>query len=197
MICTGKSKGDLMPNVIPRHEGPAFVWADETDYAAGTAVGGTRTDDLDLTALAAGAARQGVKVDLGEKRARQYAVTLSVEFVNGDFPDASETIDLYWGPSLSFTAGTGNTGGLAGTDAAYTGYAASSLERGLEQLQKIGSLHLSSDDDPLPQLETFIFEPMLRYGQPVVVNRCDTEVLNSAGNADLMYIRMAPLFDSV
>ena len=196
MICIGKSKGDLMPNVIFRSEGPAFVWADETDYAGGSQIGGVRTNDLDLTDLLFGAARQGVKIDLGAQRARKYVITLCIEMKTAEPPQSSETIDLYWGPSHALAAATANVGGLVGTDAAYTGTAAGSFEDSLNQLQRIGGLELTKDVVSVPQRQTWIFEPSLRYGQPVVVNRCDAEDLNNV-DAQEMYIRMVPLFDKV
>lgn len=173
-------------------EGMPIVWADETDYAGGNQVGGTRTKDLDLTDLLFTAARQGEKVDLGAVRAAKYAITLAVEFKTGEAPESGETVNLYWGPSGSVTAGTANQGGLAGTDAAYTGTAADSLADSLKQLLFIGALVLTADVVGTPQRQTFVFTPPTRYGQPVVVNNTNAEDFNDV-DAQEMYVRMVSL----
>lgn len=173
-------------------EGTPLVWADETDYAGGSQVGGTRTHDLDLTDLLFTAARQGIKADLGASRAPEYAITLAVEFKSAEAPESGETVDLYWGPSSSGTAGTGNQGGLVGTDAAYTGTAGDSLADSLNQLIFIGSISLTSDAVGVVQRDTWIFSPPTRYGQPVILNNTDAEDFNDV-DAEEMYVRMMPL----
>lgn len=175
-------------------DGTPIVWADETDYAGGSQVGGTRTHDLDLTDLLFTAARQGVKADLGATRARKFAITLAVEFKTGEAPESQETVDLYWGPSGSGTAGTANQGGLVGTDAAYTGTAGDSLADSLLQLDFIGSISLTADAVGVVQRQTFVFSPPTRWGQPVVHNNTDAEDLNAA-DAEEMYVRMVPIID--
>jgi len=185
-----------MSSEILTKEGTPIVWADETDYAGGSQVGGTRTHDLDLTNLLFSEARQGEKADLGATRAARYAITLCVEFKSGEAPESGETVDLYWGPSGSITAGTANQGGLAGTDAAYTGTSGDSLADSLKQLVFVGSLICTADAVGVPQRQTFVFSPPTRYGQPVVVNNTDAEDLNDA-DAEEMYVRMVPLIDEV
>ncbi len=185
-----------MANEILIKEDTPIVWADETDYAGGAQVGGTRTLDLDLTDLLFSAARQGVKADLGATRAARYAITLAVEFKTGEAPESGETVDLYWGPSGSVTAGTANEGGLVGTDAAYTGTAGDSLADSLKQLLFIGSIVCTADAVGVVQRQTFTFSPPTRFGQPVVHNNTDAEDLNAA-DAEEMYIRMVPLIDEV
>lgn len=185
-----------MANEVTVKEGTPIVWADDADYAGGSQVGGTRTHDLDLTDLLFTAARQGVKADLGANRAARYAITLSIEMKTGEAPEAGETIDLYWGPSGSVTAGTANQGGLLGTDAPYTGTDGDSLANSLKQLIPIGSLRLTVDVVSVPQRQTWVFSPPTRYGQPVVVNSCDAEDLNDV-DAQEMYVRMVPLIDEV
>jgi len=175
-------------------QGTALVWADEADYVGGSQVGGTRTHDLDLTDLLFTAARSGVKADLGATRAARYAITLSVEFKTAEAPEAGETVDLYWGPSSSTTAGTDNAGGLAGLDEAYTGTAGDSLANSLKQLLFIGSLVLTVDVVGTPQRQTFVFAPPERYGQPVVHNNTNAEDFNDV-DAEEMYVRMVPIID--
>ena len=171
--------------------GTAIVWADETDYAGGSQIGGTRTNDIDLTNLLFGEARQGEKVDLGETRAEDFEITLCVEFKAGEAPESGETVDLYWAPSTSGTPGTANAGGLAGTDAAYTGTAGDSLADSLRQLMFVGSLELTADAVGVPQRQTFDLTPPTRYGQPVVLNNTDAEDFNDV-DAEEMYIRLQP-----
>ncbi len=175
-------------------EGTPIVWADETDYGGGAEVGGTRTLDLDLTDLLFTAARQGVKADLGATRAARYAITLAVEFKAADTPESGETVDLYWGPSGSTTAGVANQGGLVGTDAAYTGTAGDSLADSLKQLMFLGSVVLTADTAGVPQRQTFVFSPPTRFGQPVVHNNTDAEDLNDV-DAEEMYVRMVGIVD--
>jgi hypothetical protein len=105
-----------MANEILVKSGTPKVWADTTDYAGD---GGTRTDQIDLTDLADGAARQGAKTDLGATRAKQYAVTVCVEMAVA--PASKASVDVYWAASPHATAGLINPGGCSGADAAYTG----------------------------------------------------------------------------
>lgn len=179
----------MATNLVLETDGTPIVWADETDYAGGSAVGGTRTHDLDLTDLLFTAARQGIVADLGATRSLEYAITLGVEFKTGEAPESGETVDLYWGPSIS--ASTGFQGGLAGTDAAYTGTAGDSLADSLKQLTFIGSISLTVDVVGVPQLDTWIFKPPTRFGQPVVVNSTDAEDFNDV-DAEEMFVRMVP-----
>lgn len=181
----------MATNLVLLTEGTPIVWADETDYAGGSQVGGTRTHDLDLTDLLFSAARQGVKADLGASRSLEYAITLAVEFKTAEAPEAGETVDLYWGPSGAAAAGTANQGGLAGTDAAYDGFSAN-LDESLKQLMFIGSIVLTPQVVGTPQRDTFIFSPPTRWGQPVVVNNTDAEDFNDV-DAQEMYVRMVPL----
>lgn len=154
-----------MANEILVKSGTPVVWADTTDYAGD---GGTRTHQIDLTDLADGAARQGAKADLGATRAKQFAVTVCVEMAIA--PASKAAIDVYWATSLYATAGTLNPGGCSGADAAYTGTAGDSLDNSLAQLQYLGSVSLTSDADPVLQIQTFTLFPQHRYGMPVIDN---------------------------
>ena len=162
--------------------------------------GGSRTHQIDLDALAAAAARQGAKADLGhsdysgvtDRRAMLYAVTLFVEWATD--PTTRETADLYMGVSVSGTAATANPGGLTGSDAAYTGTPGSSLAESLKQLDFVGSLVATNDDDPAVQVQTFIYAPALRYVMPVVVNNATPAFHNDAVE---MCITMTPLVDEI
>jgi hypothetical protein len=154
-----------MANEILVKSGTPKVWADATDYAGD---GGTRTDQIDLTSLADGAARQGAKTDLGATRAKQYAVTVCVEMAIA--PTAKDTIDVYWAASPHATAATLNPGGCTGADAAYAGTTGSSLDDSLLQLQYLGSISLTADATTVVQSQTFTLFPQHRYGMPVIDN---------------------------
>ena len=154
-----------MANEILVKSGTPKVYADTTDYAGD---GGTRTDQIDLTDLADGAARQGAKTDLGATRAKQYAVTVCVEMAIA--PTSKAAVDVYWAASPHATAGSVNPGGCSGADAAYTGTAGDSLDDSLAQLQYLGSISLTADAATVLQIQTFTLFPQHRYGMPVIDN---------------------------
>lgn len=166
-----------MANEILQKVGTQIVFADHGgDYIGGTGnnaleVGGGVDVQIDVTNLAAGAARQSVKVDLGAERARAYSVMMSLEM--DTVPIAGESVDLYWSPSPQAAAAVANGGGCSGADAAYAGYAASTLAEGLLNLVFIGSLSLAvmNAGDGVPELEFIgVFSPPDRYGSLVVLN---------------------------
>jgi len=155
--------------------GGQFVFADHaTDYVGGTGnnsleIVGSTDVQIDLTSLAALAARQSDKVDLGAARGRRFAVMMSVEFATA--PTAGETVTLYWAPSPDTSAAVGNPGGVSGSDAAYAGYS-SNLTESKIQLQYIGQLPLTVQATPTVQIGVASpnFGPMDRFGTLVVVN---------------------------
>lgn len=128
--------------------------------------GGTYT--ITLASLAAAAARQGVKGDLGAKRAVRWSVRVAINMdvapVNG------AVVEIYWSSSSSATAGTDNAGGCSGADAAYTGSAGGLVAQTKYQLQMIGVMPMTADADTVVQVMEFAFYPLSRYGMPVVVN---------------------------
>lgn len=186
-----------MANDILIEEKTPIVWADTTDYAGD---GGTRTHQIDLTGVVATEAREGAKADVADsaysgvadRRAPIFAVTLRIEFATA--PADGDTVDLYFGPSLSGTAGTANPGGLTGADADYTGSAGSTLAESLLQLDFVGSLECLNDATALVQQQTFQYSPSLRYLSPVVV---DNGADNFHSDAVEMSITMTPLVDEV
>ena len=125
--------------------------------------------DIELASVADDAARQSVKADLGENRAAEYSVRAAFEFAAT--PTAGETVELYWAPSSSDTAGTGNPGNVTGADAAYSGYS-SNLDASLKQLEFIGAFVVTVQATATVQVgEIAVFAPSQRYGSLVVVNR--------------------------
>lgn len=132
---------------------------------------GTPTDvAVTLSAVATGAARQSAKVDLGATRAARYEVLGCVDFT-GETPTAGYTVDYYWAPSTSTTAGNGNVAGNSGADAACPDGALGSitLAEFLKQCQFIGSL-VVHDGGSVQNGLVGVFSPSSRYGQLIVVN---------------------------
>jgi hypothetical protein len=175
-----------MANEVLQKAGTLLVWAHDADYVP------AMDYELDLTSLADGAARQGVKGDLGALRAAQYRMEVWVEMDVA--PASGATVDIYWAASRSATAGTNNPAGTTGADAAYTGTAGDSLDDSLKQLVFIGSVVLTSDDAPVVQRMVFTFVPPLRYGMPVVDNNSGQAF---EGDAEEMAIKVIPIIDEI
>jgi len=136
-----------MPNEVLVKEGTQILFNTSASYAPATALNdieaGTPTDvDWNPDGVLTNEARESDKVDLGATRAAGYAVTVAMEYATA--PVAGETYDIYWAASPVSTAGTGNPGYVAGTDADYTG-TPGTLAEGLAQLIYVGSLVLSVD----------------------------------------------------
>lgn len=157
--------------------GTPIVVADSTDYTNSQGLG-ARTDQIDLTSLAAGAARQSDKIDFTANIDLEYVLSAAVEWATA--PAAGETVDFYIGWSSSATAGTNNPGGLGGADSAYTGYSAN-LDDSLKQLQYIGSMVATVQATGTVQIDTAVstFTPRLRYGTLVVVNNSAADALHT------------------
>lgn len=134
---------------------------------------GTDTEvQLSLVDVADAAARQSVKVDLGGDRAQTYKVRAAFEMAAT--PTAGDVIELYWAPSSSSTAATGNAGGVSGSDAAYAGYSAN-LGDSVKQLDFIGVFVCTVQVTTTVQVaEIAFFSPSERYGSLIVKNESDT-----------------------
>ena len=173
--------------------GTPIVVADATDYVDNQGMG-ARTDQIDLTGLAAGAAHQSDKLDFTANIDLEYVLGASIEWATA--PTAGETVDFYVSWSNSATAGTNNSGGVSGSDGLYTGYS-SNADDSLKQLQYLGSMVATTQATATVQIDTNIstFTPRARYGTLVVVN-------NSAGDnfhsdAVEMAVRMTPLVTQI
>ncbi len=137
---------------------------------------GTPTDVvLTLAAIAAAAARQSTKVDLGALRAEEYEVLGCVDFT-GETITTPGTVDYYWAPSTHATEANGNAAGNSGADGDAPAGALGSitlaefLDLGCE---RIGSLALH-DGAVVQNGLVGVFSPSSRYGQLIVVNNCDS-----------------------
>lgn len=152
---------------------PQICFADfATDFgptAANDLRKGTDTQvQIILAALADTAARQSAKVDLGANWAQQYHVRAAFELAAT--PTSGDVIELYWAPSSSGTAGTGNAAGITGADAAYAGYS-SNLAASVRQLIFIGVFVCTVQVTATVQVaEIGVFNPPERYGSLVVKN---------------------------
>jgi hypothetical protein len=183
-----------MANEILTKYGTPIVWSDTTDYSA-TNSGYTRTAQIDLTSIASGAARQGVKVDLGATRARRYLVKLGIEMDVA--ATAGNLISVHFSESISATAGTGNTGGASGADAAYTGYSGGSLVNSIVQLKPVGVMSAEVVIAATPQYQTVGIisgDDLERYISPVIYNETDQAF---EGDAVEMFLALIPLIDEV
>lgn len=171
----------------------ADVGADFSPTAANDLRHATATDtecQLDLTDLADGAARQSTKVDLGENRAQAYNVRCAFELAAT--PTAGDLIELYWAPSQHATAGTGNPGGVSGSDSAYSGYS-SNLADSVKQLILIGVFICTAQATGTVQVgEVGIFMPTERYGTLIVKNESNAAFHSDAVEGHVVFDPIVP-----
>ena len=121
------------------------------------------------TGVANNAARQSAKGDLGDNRAACYAVRAAFEFAAT--PTAGNTVELYWAPSSSATAGTGNAAAVTGADGAYSGYTPT-LAAYTKHLVYIGTFVCTAQATGTVQVaEIGRLCPTERYGSLVVYNK--------------------------
>lgn len=155
-----------MSNLIYVNKGTPVVWADIGGDFGDSPIAGTK--QITLAALASAAARQGVKVDLGDPRPEAYEVILRLEWDVA--PADGAAAYLYFAPSPHVTAGTANPGGASGTDAAYTGTAGSTIAESLKQCDLALILPCTNDADTIIQQVSGIYRPPEQYISPVVYN---------------------------
>ncbi len=183
-----------LPDTINFLPGTALVWADTDDYAS-TLTGLVRTHQIDLTDVAAGAAEEGAKADLGSEFARQHLVYVGIEFDVA--PTAGDLVELWWAGSPHATAANANPGGTDGVGGTYTGTAGDGdADLSKLQLQYLGSLIATADAATVVQYQTMptFFVPKLRFGMPVVVNSADQAF---EGDAVEMLFALIPYTDQL
>ncbi len=174
--------------------GTAIILANSGDHAptAGLSLSGTRTDQIDLTSLAASDYRQSAKVDLGATRAREWMLRAAIEPVSA--PTAGDVVEFFIGFSDSATAANNNPGNLSGSDAAWNGYGAADTDATevVGQLVRVGQLVFGADAD-VHIGEIGVFPALLRYGIVVVRNglsvALDTDAIQ-------MSVHLIPIQDS-
>ena len=105
-------------------------------------------------------------------------------------------MDFYISWSNSGTAATNNSGGVSGSDSAYTGYS-SNLADSLKQLQYLGSMVATVQATTTVQIDTGVstFTPRARYGTLVVVNNSAADALMN--DAVEMAVRITPLVTQI
>ena len=163
--------------------GTDIVLADTTDHGpAANNILGTRTDQIDCTDLAAGAARQGAKVDFTANWDVEYVLRSAVEWEVTPEIAAGEQVIFYMAWSNSGTAATANPGGVSGSDAAYTGYSGGTLAASLDSLHRIG-VHVMANvittDATQINMRCGVFTPRARYGTLVVFNNAASAAFHS------------------
>lgn len=138
---------------------------------------------MTTASLANGSYRQSAKLDLGSPFGQVYAVRSRRELAAT--PTAGNTLDYWWSPSTSATAGTDNDGGCSGTDAAYTGYS-SNAAASVKQLIFIGSLVCTAQATATVQ-KGFVgyFTPPTRYGSLVELNGSGAAIHSSDTNNEV------------
>jgi len=184
-----------MANEITQKEGTQILFNTSATYNPGTALNdieaGTPTDvDWNMDGLTTNQARESDKVDLGANRAAGYAVTVAMEWATA--PVAGETFDIYWASSPVLTAGTGNPGYVAGTDADYTG-TPGTLAEGLAQLIYVGSLICSVDAVTQVQVVNGYFRPPHRHGMLVGHNNTS----DTTGDTVESAVAFDPIIDEI
>ncbi len=172
-----------LPDYAAQSIGTAIILADTTDHSPAANYNlGTRTDQIDCTDLAAGAARQSAKFDFGATWDLEVVLASIVEWETTPEVAAGETLDFYMGYSHSSTAAVGNPANLTGADAAYTGITGGTLAGSLKQLTYIGSQVMDNViNTDMPQIDTNVstFTPRDRYGILVVFNNAASAALHS------------------
>lgn len=185
-----------MPTDVLQKTGTAIVLGNAAAHNGSVAAAnnlGNVTDEIDLTDLAALAARQSAKFDFGATRARAYNMMAALEFATA--PAAGETVDFYLAFSNSLTAANANPGGVSGADAAYAGYSAN-LTDSLKQLTFIGSMSLTvqaTGDVQIADIGTFFAEE--RYATLIVVNSSAVDDLHS--DVVEMSVLISPVVDEI
>lgn len=140
---------------------------------------------ISMASVANAAGRQSIKLDLGATFGQ--LIRVRGEFEIAATPTAGATIDLYWAPSSSGTAGTDNPANVSGTDAAYAGYS-SNLTASLKQLVFIGSFVCTAQATATVQKgEVGTFRPTHRYGSLVVVNNSGASIHSSDSNVQIVF----------
>lgn len=184
-----------MANLIQHKTGSVqLLFADHaTDFGAAPATaanslifGGTPTDvQIDLTGVAAsGGARHSAKGSLGTPWALDWSVDACLEFETA--PTDGGQVEFYWAASPSATAGTGNPGGVTGSDAAFTDTAGN-----LGQLMFIGILPVRNNVINIGHIG--IIRPPYQWGSVLIVNQADQALRSTATAMDETHVVMTSL----
>lgn len=149
---------------------------------------------FDLTGLAnGGGVRQSTKTatldDGGTgERSGWYQLGAILEFATA--PADGGTVDFWWAPSASSVAGTGNPGGLTGSDASLT-----ETDGILGQLDIIGTMTLRNNIINI-KTNIGIWLPTLDFGMLVIRNNGSTALRSAATAMDETHIVATPLLSA-
>lgn len=174
----------MASELLVKQAATQFLFADHaTDFgsapatAANSLLAGAQTDvQIDLTGVAAsGGARHSDKLDLTALRDDEFELLACLEFETA--PADGGVVHFYWAPSPSTTAGTGNPGGVTGSDAAFTDTIGN-----VGQLQHIGVLTVRNNVINIGLVGTFSSPD--RYGSILVVNQASTALRSTATAMD-------------
>ena len=141
---------------------------------------------ITLTSLGNGAGRQSAKFSFPADRAPSYNVMASIELAGT--PTAGGTIDFYWAPSNSGTAGSGNVASLSGTDASATDGAPGTMtvDEVIAQCDYIGSL-TTTDDVAVHTGFVGVFSPSSQHGMLIVVNNSGNALAADANEHHVVF----------
>ena len=178
-----------MPNKILVVTGGTVVRFAPPEYGEDV---GAATDVISIAGLVGPNARQSDKADMdagavANRFPHIFAVTPRIDYANGDPPSAGESIDFYWAASVSSVAATANPGGVTGSDSAYSGTAGSTLDESLKELQFLGSLITTADDDAPIQQTTFLVTLPTQFGTLVVVNNSSADLAADGTNLSITF----------
>ena len=177
--------------------GTQLLFADVTDFPnSGAGPPATAANDIriasptptkvqiDLTGVAATEARQSDKTaDLGSAFPEKLVLGACIEFEAA--PDAGGTVDVYWAPSPSSVAATGNPGAVVGADGVFT--------VGTEdQLIQIGSMVLQNNVINI-DVEIGTLRLPHRYGTLIVINNGSTAFRSTPTAMDETHITLTPV----
>ena len=181
----------MASNQVLIEAGQQVLFNNPASYAPAAALSdieaaSTSDVQIDLTAILTTEARASTKADLGAQRAPEYSVTAAIEMQAT--PTTGTTWDFYWAASAVAADGTGNPGGVTGTDADYTGTPAT-LAEGLSHLIFIGSLLMTADVS-IQVGNVGVFSPPTQHGMLVCVN-------NSGATSHTDVIETAIAFDPI
>ena len=128
-----------LPDSVKLITGTTIVVGNAVAYSPAAANNlGAITDEIDVTDLAAGAARQSDKIDFGVNRDVDYVLAGCVEWETTPEIAAGETLNFYIAWSDDATAANANPGGVSGADSAYTGYSGGTIAASVKSLHYIG-----------------------------------------------------------
>jgi hypothetical protein len=178
--------------------GTQLLFADHaTDFGAAPATAansliiGSPTDvQMNMSVIADAAAWQSAKTASLAKTGSAWPIewVLGACVEHTATPAAGTTMEWYWNPSPSATAGTGNSGGASGADASYA-------VAGKDQLIFIGTQVLRNNVLNIDGAIGTLWMPYL-YGSLIVINKAGVAMV-ADGDADEIHAVLTPIIPDV